>query len=247
MANSQTVRNSLAVLTALIAVACLTTTVFFVLGVSINEGIPPLLMDDVTTKSIDARLILAQSLFQVALLMVGALWGIVIAKPGEIQLVSSDKHQMLMFASASIVLLVSIFCYGIYLNKITGQFAEAVRSRSKSAVTLAAFIPDVFDQNVNYLFKLQFWTLVAGIVNGVLTLVSAYRLTGDNHENQKSADCPKFINALAGPSERRLSSEKGGADQTRATAHRDDPAQGHRVIGAQPDVGGNQKDSPGNS
>jgi hypothetical protein len=180
MSERQTTRKILAVFTALVAVACLTTTVVFVLTVRIDAGIPPLLVDDVTTKSIDARLVLAQSLFQVALLMVGALWGIVIAKPGEIQIVFRRNAEIVMFVSASVVLLVSIISYGFYLNKITHQFAEAVRSRSNSAIPIAAFIPDVFDQNVNYLFTLQFVSLAAGILNGVLTLFSAHRLRGDN-------------------------------------------------------------------
>ena len=180
MSKRQTTRKLLAVFTALTAVACLTATVVFVLSVRIDGGIPPLLMDDVTTKSIDARLVLAQSLFQVALLMVGALWGIVIAKPGEIQIVFRRNAEIVMFVSASVVLLVSIISYGFYLNKITHQFAEAVRSRSNSAIPIAAFIPDVFDQNVNYLFTLQFVSLAAGILNGVLTLFSAHRLRGDN-------------------------------------------------------------------
>jgi len=108
------------------------------------------------------------------------LWGIVIAKPGEIQIVFRRNAEIVMFVSASVVLLVSIISYGFYLNKITHQFAEAVRSRSNSAIPIAAFIPDVFDQNVNYLFTLQFVSLAAGILNGVLTLFSAHRLRGDN-------------------------------------------------------------------
>lgn len=190
MSKRQLIRKVLAVLTALIAVACLTTTVIFIRGAKIMEGIPPLLMDDVTTKSIDARLVLAQSLFQVALLMVGALWGIVIAKPGEIQIVFRKSLEILMFISASVVLFVSIVCYGFYLDTITNLFAGAVRARSKSAIPIAAFIPDVFDQNVDYLFTLQFVSLGAGIVNGVLTLISAHRLRGDNHENPRTNDCP---------------------------------------------------------
>ena len=176
MSANKTIRRILAFVTAFVAVACLVTAVVFVLSVRIDEGIPPLLMDEVTTKSIDARLVLAQSLFQVALLMVGALWGIVIAKAGEIQIVFKERFEAVMFFSASFVLLLSIFCYGIYLDKITHQFAEAVRARSKSPIAIAVFIPDVFDQNVDYLFKLQLVSLAAGILNGALTLISAHRL-----------------------------------------------------------------------
>lgn len=176
MSDKKTIRKLFAFVTTFVAVACLVTAVAFVLSIRKDEGIPPLLMDEVTTKSIDARLVLAQSLFQVALLMVGALWGIVIAKPGEIQLVFKERFEMAMFLSASVVLLTSILCYGIYLEKITEQFAEAVRARSKSPIAISAFIPDVFDQNVNYLFVLQSVSLAGGLFNGVLTLFSTHRL-----------------------------------------------------------------------
>lgn len=176
MSAKKKIRRILAFVTAFVAVTCLVIAVVFVLSIRIDEGIPPLLMDEVTTKSIDARLVLAQSLFQVALLMVGALWGIVIAKPGESQLVFKEKFEMVMFLSASVVLLTSIICYGIYLEKITDQFAEAVRARSKSPIALAVFVPDVFDQNLNYLFVLQSVSLGGGLLNGVLTLFSTHRL-----------------------------------------------------------------------
>jgi hypothetical protein len=183
MPGNKSIRRILAVVTTLVAFACLVTAIVFALSVRIDEGIPPLLMDEVTTKSIDARLVLAQSLFQVALLMVGALWGVVFAKPGEIQIVFKEKLDMAMFFSASFVLLLSIFCYGIYLDKITHQFAEAVRARSKSTIAIAVFIPDVFDQNVDYLFKLQFVSLAAGFVNAALTLISAHRLKEKTHDH----------------------------------------------------------------
>jgi len=184
------IRQILAVLTTVNAVACLITAVILFSGVKLVGGVDPLLMDDVTTKSIDARLVLSQSLFQVALLMIGALAAIIIAKPGETQIVFHKNPELLMFLSASVVLLISIVCYGFYLNKITEQFAAAVRARSKSAVPIATFIPDVFDENVNYLFKLQFVSLVAGVVNGALTLFSAYRLGGINHDHPSTNDIP---------------------------------------------------------
>lgn len=176
MAQNKSLRIGLASLTAIIAAACLTTTIVLSQTVEVDLGILPLTFNDVTSQSLDARMVLAQSLFQVSLLMIGALWGLVIAKPGEIQILFREKIEMIMFISASIVLLVSVSSYALYLEKISHQFVDAVRAWSKSDIPLPVTVPDVFDQNVNYLFNLQCVSLAAGIINGVLTLVSAHKL-----------------------------------------------------------------------
>lgn len=179
MSERQFIRKRLALITALITFACLVVTVYFVFNVTVDQGIQPLVLNAVSTKSIDVRLTLAQTLFQVALLMIGALWGLLIAKKDEIQVVFAEKAEVVMFFSASIVLLLSVCSYGFYLNKISNQFASAARALAKSPVPLPLSVPDIFDQNVHYLFILQIVSLVAGIFNGVLTLVSAHKLRGD--------------------------------------------------------------------
>lgn len=168
-------RITIASLTAGIAFACLITALILS-RTEVDFGIQPLVFNDVTNKSLDARMVLAQSLFQVALIMIGALWGLVIAKEGEIQSVFREKAEMTMFLSASIVLLVSVFSYALYLDKISHQFVDAVRAWSRSDIQLQITVPDVFDQNVDYLFTLQYVSLAAGIVNGVLTLISTHKL-----------------------------------------------------------------------
>jgi|RhiMetdeSRZDD1v2_1073273.scaffolds.fasta_scaffold844070_1 hypothetical protein len=178
MFNYKNLRNVLAIVTIMLAAVCLIANIYFWFTVRFDLGIRPLPFNEITSKSIDARLILAQSLFQVALLMLGALWGLVIAKKDEIQILFGDKPETVMFFSASVVLLMSVLSYGIYLTKISSQFAIAVRLLDSSPVPLPLSIPDVFDQNVEYLFKLQLAGLVAGIVNGVVTLFSAHKLRG---------------------------------------------------------------------
>lgn len=178
MSQRKTIRNRLAVVAVLITLASLVATVYFVINVRIDNGILPLPFNDVSSKSIDARLGVAQTLFQLALLMIGALWALIIAKKDEVQIVFAEPAEVWMFISASIVLLLSICSYGFYLNKISNQFADAARSLGKSELPLPLSVPDIFDQNVNYLFVVQILSLVAGIVNGVLTLVSAHKLKG---------------------------------------------------------------------
>ncbi|HKY27371.1 MAG TPA: hypothetical protein VJM12_05430 [Pyrinomonadaceae bacterium] len=171
-------------MTAILAIVCLIGNVYFLFNVKIDRGIAPLAFNEITAKSIDARLILAQSVFQVALLMLGALWGLVIAKKNEIQILFREEIETVMFLSASVVLLMSVVSYGIYLSKISSQFAITVRLLDNSPEPLPLSIPDVFDQNIDYLFTLQWTSLVAGIVNGVVTLFSAHKLRGETQRRE---------------------------------------------------------------
>jgi len=187
MSQRKIIRKRFALLATVITLACIAATVFFVINVRVDHGIRALPFNLVSSKSIDARLTVAQTLFQLALLMIGALWGLIIAKKGEVQIVFEEPAEVFMFFSASIVLLLSICSYGFYLNKISHQFADAARALGNSELELPLSVPDIFDQNVNYLFVLQIVTLVAGIFNGVLTLVSAHKLKGEENENETLA------------------------------------------------------------
>jgi hypothetical protein len=159
--------------TGISAAVCLVVTLYIVATVKISSGIPPLAFNDVTSKSIETRLGLAQTLFQLTILMIGALWGLLIAKKDEIKLVFAQYSEVVMFISASAVLLLSISAYAFYLNKLSSQFADA-GSLGNLGETL--YIPDIFDQNINYLFILQIVGLIVGTVNGLLTLLSTHRL-----------------------------------------------------------------------
>ncbi|MBC8030544.1 MAG: hypothetical protein H7Z16_10575 [Pyrinomonadaceae bacterium] len=141
---------------------------------TLADGIENLPFNEVTSKSIDTQFELSQTLFQIALLMTGALWGLVIAKKDEIKLVFSELSEVVMFLSSSVVLLLSVGSYGFYLWKVSHYFADASVAATKGG--LGPYVPDIFDQDISYLFLCQIVSLVAGIFNGVLTLVSAHNL-----------------------------------------------------------------------
>ena len=167
----------LAILTVAITLCCLIATVRIISTVSIQGGIDDLPFNDVTSKSIDTQLDLAKTLFQISLLMTGALWGLVIAKKDDVKIVSANTELVVMFLSSSVVMLVSMLCYGVYLRTLSHYFADAAAAAAKGG--LDASIPDIFDQNINYLFLCQIISLGAGILNGVITLVAAHTLKGE--------------------------------------------------------------------
>jgi hypothetical protein len=177
MPNNKTCRVLLAVLSLSITIFCVGFTLYRVNTASLVAGIEDLPFNELTSKSVDTQLDLAKTLFDLALLMIAALWGLVIAKKDEIQLVSSQRSTVIMFFCASGLLLLSAYSYGSYLRKISSYFADASAALTKSNLPLS--VPDIFDQNVNHIFVWQYYSLVAGILNGVLTLVSAHRLKDD--------------------------------------------------------------------
>lgn len=170
MTKSQ-VRALLAVVSVVISFGCIVATIVIARSVSIAHGIPDLPFNDMASKCLEMRLDLSQSLFQLALLMLGSLWALVIAKKDEAQIVFSKPPEAVLFVSASLLLIFSVVSYSLYVNKLTGYLSDAAASAGGDPS-----LPNIFDQNVNYLFVIQILNLVAGVLNGVFTIVSAHKL-----------------------------------------------------------------------
>jgi hypothetical protein len=165
-----------AVLAIVIAVGCIIATIIIVRHVSMDAGIEDIPYNDLTSKSIETRLNLSQSLFQVSLLIIGILWGLIIAKKDETQLVFSEYPEMIMFISGSTLLLLSLCSHTIYINNISHYLAVAAQAFPSPQANEFISMPNFFDQNVNYLFIVQVINLIAGICAAVITLISAHRL-----------------------------------------------------------------------
>lgn len=168
-------RGTLAVATVAITLFCVVATIIISRNVSLAKGIPDIPFNDLSAKSFEMRLSLSENLFQLALLMLGALWGLVIAKKDEAQIVFSKAPEVILFVGASLLLIFSAVAYSLYVNKLTGYFSDAAISAGGGDLSL----PNIFDQNVNYLFVIQILNLVAGVMNGIFTLFSAHKLKED--------------------------------------------------------------------
>ena len=69
--------------------------------------------------------------------------------------------------------------HAVYLNNITTYLADAAASSKGGAgVNLDLSIPNIFDQNVNYVFVIQIINLIAGVFNAIATIFSAHKLKG---------------------------------------------------------------------
>ena len=170
----QVARGVFSTVAALATLTCLIATIIIAKRVAIDLGIEPLRFNEVTSKTIDIQLDLARTLFQIALVVAGALLGLVIAKKDEIQIVFSKPAEVVMFVAACSLLLLSMGSYCVYLSNISNFFADAVAASTKG--NLPSSIPNIFNQNVNYLFSWQIVSLAFGIFNSVLTFISAHKL-----------------------------------------------------------------------
>ena len=149
-----------------------TTSKFF------NQSNPVIIPDrpynDLTDGGMQIKVNLSNNLFQVGLLIVAALAGLLIAKDKEAGFVLSDPPEILMFGCASLLLLLSFVFHDLYLNEIgyvyslAGKLYEAARPS----------VPDIFDDKINFLLRYQFWYLLSGLLLALFTFLSAHKLKG---------------------------------------------------------------------
>lgn len=128
-------------------------------------------LNDLIKAAIEVRLEQTKSLFELGLLLLGALWALLIAKKDEARIVLSDRPEVGMFLCASTLLLLSLLCHLLYAQEITDILSLAGKLADEKPS-----LPDIFNSNINYLFLAQCWFLVGGLVVAVLTLVSAHKL-----------------------------------------------------------------------
>lgn len=138
--------------------------------------IPSKPYNDMTDGSIQARLTLSNNVFQATLLITAALAGLLIAKDRQARFILAKAPEILMFVCTSLLLVVSFISHALYLTEISyiyalaGQYPELGR------------IPDVFDDNINFLLSYQIGYVIAGALLAFLTFLSAYKLKGDETE-----------------------------------------------------------------
>ncbi|MGA9772215.1 MAG: hypothetical protein WBV94_24500 [Blastocatellia bacterium] len=136
--------------------------------------------NELTKAGIDIRLDQSRSLFQVGILILGGLWGLLIAKRGEAALMFKDYPEVIMIVCATIFLIASFFFHTVYITRISDIYSDAgevigkqiqVNPNDKQPMS----IPDVFAPNINYMFVSQSLFLISGVGIALLAFVSAYK------------------------------------------------------------------------
>jgi hypothetical protein len=137
--------------------------------------------NDVVKAAITLRLDTAKSLFQVALLVFAALWGLLFAKKEAARIVFSDTPELVLFGLGNVVLLLSLgsyLAYALELSVIQGD-AGVIAEKLKQDPSLpkqqteTPLIPDVFGDRIDYHLFSQICFLVTGCFATTLTFASA--------------------------------------------------------------------------
>jgi hypothetical protein len=135
-----------------------------------NLSYSDLPFNDATKASLQLRLDQSQSLFQLGLLIMGALWALIFAKAGEAKLVLSDTPELVMFACANVIL---VFFHWLRLRYL-GSVGYILHLAGKTSEGKS--MPNIFDSPVNSQFDAQYYFLVWACVVAICSLLSAHRL-----------------------------------------------------------------------
>lgn len=136
--------------------------------------IPDRKYNDLTDGGIQAKLTLSNNMFQIGLLVTAALAGLLIAKKGEAGFILADAPEVIMFICTSFLLLLSFACNALYINEVSYIYSVAGKLYEESDPS----IPDVFNENVDFLFLYQFGYLLSGVVLALFTFLSAHKIKG---------------------------------------------------------------------
>jgi hypothetical protein len=147
-----------------------------------KEMIPPtreisaLKYSDPVKAAIDVNIDQSKGLFDVGLLLLGALWALFIAKKDEGGITVGDVPEMVMLLSASGLLLLSFAWHEFYLENLGAAWELA--SRNCIDLKLACF-PDVLGiPSIKFLRDYQEDFLLLGGGIALTTIFSAHQLKG---------------------------------------------------------------------
>lgn len=176
MATSERHKNlrwALAIISAILLTLILAFTLINWATTSISEGIVLKQFNEALKESVQIRLGISSNLFQLAVLITGALWGVVIAKEDESGIVLSDRQEMIMFSCASLLLLTSLLSYIIYSSRVAYIYELADQTSQPGSPIM---IGDFFNPVINNFFGYQIVNLVFGIAIALVTMISSHKL-----------------------------------------------------------------------
>jgi hypothetical protein len=173
LTSHQKLRWLLAIVSLVGVMVILTFTLVNWATTSLSEGIELKQYNEALKESIQIRLDISSNLFQLAALITGALWGVVIAKEDEAGIVFANRPEIIMFVSASLLLLTSLLSYIIYSYRVAYIY-ELAHQTNQSGTPIV--IGDFFNPIINSFFSYQIMNLVAGLSIALATLISAHKL-----------------------------------------------------------------------
>ncbi|MCE9566537.1 MAG: hypothetical protein K8U57_31320 [Planctomycetes bacterium] len=137
---------------------------------------------DAVKAAITQKLEGAKGLFQASLVVLGILWGLVIAKKDDRALRITDRPEMIMFLSANVLFLVSGYCYSAYTDAMaTVHAAGPVEYEDPKDLT----IMDFRDSRIDNLYVWQRGVWVAAMIVTAIALFCSH-VVKEHSEKAKS-------------------------------------------------------------
>lgn len=165
-------RYGLTWLSAVATVALLALVLYRYFSMGDLSTLPSLRWNEMVDAAIQLQVSQASTLFQILLLVVAALVGLLIAKPNEPGLLWSHTPEIAMFICAAVLLLASLVFHLLFLDQVQAAYLDGGTLR----VTGVQALPDPLSPGIHALFRSQRDCLIGGVTIAFLTLFSAHRL-----------------------------------------------------------------------
>jgi hypothetical protein len=139
-------------------------------------------LNDAMKSAVSLRLEAAKSVFQVGLLVFGALFGLVFASEKR-RISLTDKPELCLFVVGTLAMLLSFLSYLRYSFELSVMQADAAVAMEKlrdetpqgstaGSEKLVAYVPDFFGERIDVLLSTENLFLVVGCVVAALTFIS---------------------------------------------------------------------------
>jgi hypothetical protein len=126
--------------------------------------VTPINVTQETILAYNTRLDLSKTLFQSNLILMGLIWGLVLAKKGDIQITKDDWPEVIMFILANLVLASSYYAHIVFVCEMSHNMLFSSITNNK--------IPDMDHPDVAYSLVSQYITLIGGAIIVALVIVS---------------------------------------------------------------------------
>jgi hypothetical protein len=152
---------------ALVAVGiCLAVLIYaFVSYRRVPQAIKIVAATDQRSEAIKLRLELSSRLFDISLVLLGVIWGLILAEKVQLQL--SRWTDATLFAVGNLLLLLSLLVHLVYKRRVATLMWDLTNK-----------LPDIFSEDVDYLLRAQWMFFMASLFAGLLTILSAKVLGG---------------------------------------------------------------------
>lgn len=145
-----------------------------------EHSIEKLVKNDLIMSSLEVRQKTSEGIYELGLLLTGALWALLIAKKDETGIVLSDRPEMIAFVCTSLLLIISSISHYLYLEALSVSYFNGGKIFEDGGT-----LPNLFDPKFESLYICQIWSLACGALFAVLTILSAHWLKEPEQEQRK--------------------------------------------------------------